>query len=124
MNAFHQLPDETTAKHCNCCCVSVWHLCSKINYSEQLARCRQRVTCKEKELSEAQSSLARNSDSSSGSIINIRYKCHNPTLSYGSSGGETFTPEGHIEHSYSLLWTAVNKKLNLLYKKRHFHTKK
>ena len=50
---------------------------SKINYSEQLARCRQRVTCKQKELSEAESSLIRNSSSSAGNAINIRYNNNN-----------------------------------------------
>lgn len=51
-----------------CVCV-----CSKISYSEDLARCRQRLTCKQKEFSDAESSLSEDSRSSAGNTINIRF---------------------------------------------------
>ena len=47
-------------------------VCSKISYSEQLARCRQRLTCKQKEFAETEASLTDDSHSSTSSNINIR----------------------------------------------------
>ena len=50
-----------------CLCVG-----SKVSYLEELARCRQRVTCKQKELSAVESALSENSRCSTGSTVDIR----------------------------------------------------
>ena len=51
---------------------------SKISYSEELARCRQRLTCKRKEMSEMESCLNEDCCASSSSNSNVRYICSQP----------------------------------------------